>query len=44
MTFVEESLSVILEQFGKENTKKVLSEFICGEYEEIETFIREKAI
>ena len=44
MAFVEESLSVILEQFGEENTKRVLSEFICSENEEVETFIKEKAI
>ena len=44
MAFVEERLSEILEQFGEENTERVLSEFVCSENEEVELFIREKAI
>jgi len=44
MPFAEVSLSEIIEEFGEENVKKVLSNFICEENNEVESFIRNKAI
>ena len=44
MTHIEISLSNLIEEYGERSVKAMLSDFFCKENEEIEDFIRNKAI
>ena len=44
MRLIEKSLQTIIELYGTEGTKMVLSEFVCKKNKEVQDFIRHKAI